>query len=695
MKKRRKTDRIFVFTIGAKMVTIVTLIVLVSLGSITALVSWLVRQDLQISAEDSNFESNRRSAAEAEEIFFKMRSDAQILIQMVTSAGTRSALARETSQFFFEQNPRIAALYFTHNGAEGSLVNEQFFIKREIDLSVEKSYLKTQDINVKRATYGETVVINAAPHFNTNLLAMFFPGRSGPQMILFSPDSLNTSFGSGVNQSYMINNFGDILIHSNYELVQSAVNIADHEFIRTIRTSTDRTKQSLIETDFGVTPLVTSVNFGFLWDAWNKVRQFAGPYILIAGEHIKYAYNFCADAVCNAFHIDRNYNKKIREQKADAEGKNQKEVRQFVAFTKISVGGCIVITSIEYNKVFEGIAATTRRNIYLTIAVMLFSVILIWFFSKSISIPLKVLAAAARTIEGGEFDVKLTPKGYDEIGVLTSSFQKMCSALGVFGRFTNRGIALQAMRGQIKPGGLPKHATIFFSDIREFTAKCEKFTTFYGFEASNYIVRWLNDYFTSMINCVEKTDGIIDKFIGDAVMAHWGTAYTAGSPRVDAFNCVKAALMMRKELYFMNKQRDKWDPANPPIRIGCGINTGMVTAGQLGSDMRMEYTVIGDPVNLASRIEALTKPLGADILISEDTWNLVGDKFVTEEMPPVTVKGKEKPVRIFAVVNFIGEEKGPQSLDEVRELLGLQAPELESVDVNADEKKYNIGGDKK
>ena len=194
-----------------------------------------------------------------------------------------------------------------------------------------------------------------------------------------------------------------------------------------------------------------------------------------------------------------------------------------------------------------------------------------------------------------------------------------------------------------------------------------------------------------MIDCVEKTNGVVDKFIGDAVMAHWGTAYTAGSPRKDAFNCVKAALMMRKALFFMNKERQVGDPANPPIRIGCGINTGIVTAGQLGSNRRMEYTVIGDPVNLASRIEALTKPLGADILISENTWNLVGDKFITEEMPPVTVKGKEKPVRIFAVINFAGEEKGPQDIDEVRSLLGIDPPDLEEVDVNTDEKKYKIG----
>jgi adenylate cyclase len=258
------------------------------------------------------------------------------------------------------------------------------------------------------------------------------------------------------------------------------------------------------------------------------------------------------------------------------------------------------------------------------------------------------------------------------------------------------------MRGEIKPGGLPKHATIFFSDIRAFTEKSENFTKEFGDGASEKIVRWLNDYFTRMVDCIEKTGGVVDKFIGDAVMAHWGTAYTSGSAAADAFNCVRAALMMRATLFKMNRDRKADDPGNPPIRIGCGINTGIVTAGQIGSEQRMEYTVIGDPVNLASRTEALNKPLGTDILITENTWELVRTRVVVEEMPPVRVKGKEKPVRLFAVVTLkeSGEKsgelrvkRGPETLAEVRALLGIRPPDLNAVDVNTEEKKYKIGSE--
>jgi adenylate cyclase len=365
----------------------------------------------------------------------------------------------------------------------------------------------------------------------------------------------------------------------------------------------------------------------------------------------------------------------------------------FGAFRKLSLANAAVITNAEYEVVFEGIAATTRRNLYLTGAVLCIAVLCIWFFSASISGPLKSLSEAAGRIKGGEFELDLTAKTHDEVGLLTESFVEMGRGLAererlrdAFGRFTNATIAERAMKGSLVLGGETKRVTIFFSDIRSFTAMSEKL------EPSE-VVEFLNDYMTRMVDCVDKTGGVVDKFIGDAVMAVWGAPLSAGSAAQDAFNCVKAALMMRSALRRFNEGRG--GEKNPVIRIGCGINTGDVVAGQIGSSRRMEYTVIGDAVNLASRTEALNKPLGTDILITEHTCALIGKHLVTEEMPAITVKGKEKPVRMFAVINIRTKEgilSGPGNLAELRRALGTRAPDLGKVDVNAEEQKYSIQG---
>jgi len=607
------------FSIGAKLITIISFIVIISLGSIIFLVSWLVSGDLQIQAEDNNFEANRLSSMAAQTVFDNIESNSMALIRTIISVGSGSIVAQDSTEFFFERNPQVASVFFVNNGRDELLLNDNFFQNLQVNPSLVETFRDANRTALRRAGAGETLLINAAPVFTAPVLALFYPIQNGSVGVLFSPMDLNDSFGHSINQSYLLNDRGDILIHGDFEIVKKAVNLADSDFIK------------------------------YIWNNPEKNAQ-----TLYTG----------------------------------AEG-----IRYFGAFTKLNIAGAVVVTEVEYNKIFEGIAATTRRNIYLTITVLSISIILIWFFSKSISVPLENLAVAAHKIEGGSFEVNLKPKGRDEIGVLTSSFLRMCKALSIFGRFTNRHIAVGAMRGEIKPGGFPKHATIFFSDIRDFTEISEEFTNAFPEEASDRIVQWLNHYFTQMVDCVERTNGVVDKFIGDALMAHWGTAYTSGSTRKDAYNCISSALMMRRALFRINKGRDKKNPGNPRIRIGCGINTGLVTAGQIGSDVRMEYTVTGDPVNLASRVESLNKTFGTDILITEETWKLVRKRFITEEMPSVTVKGKEKPVRIFAVINYAKATKGPKSLVRLRRILRIKAPDNLKLDTNVTEKKYKIIGD--
>jgi adenylate cyclase len=304
-----------------------------------------------------------------------------------------------------------------------------------------------------------------------------------------------------------------------------------------------------------------------------------------------------------------------------------------------------VITTIQRNIVFEGIQMTTMRNIYLTIAALFIAILFVYYFSNTISRPLKHLSAAAMKIENGRYDLNLQVKTQDETGVLTESFIAMGYALENFERFTNKAIVAMARKGKLSLGGAYKTATVCFAFIRDFSEMME------GFDAEE-VVEFVNDYLRLMVPCVTRTHGEIDKFLtqgGVIIMALWGTLETEGVEQ-DALNCIRSVLMMRAALRTLNERRRL--EGKHIIKMGSGVNTGELVSGQMGSNERMEYTVIGDTVNFAARVEGPNDAFDTDILITEDTWNLVGEHIITEEMPGFEVKGKEKPVRVFAVLNI-------------------------------------------
>ena len=349
---------------------------------------------------------------------------------------------------------------------------------------------------------------------------------------------------------------------------------------------------------------------------------------------------------------------------------------------------CTTVTLTSESSILKAINLTALRIITVSFAVFFLAIMIIRFFSRSLTNPIEDLVSATESIDRGEYNIRLRPRTKDEIGYLTDRFANMAGGLAernrlmtTFTKFVNKDIAEKAANGQLSLGGEDKNATVFFSDIRSFTAMSEKMT-------APEVVEFLNDYFTRMVDCVNRTNGIVDKFIGDAVMAVWGAATTNGSPEEDAWAAVKAALMMRIALYHFNENQIKH--GRNPIKIGCGINSGPIVAGQIGSEDHMNYTVIGDTVNLASRTEALNKPFATDILITENTYLLVKDKIIAEEMPGVHVKGKTDPIKMYAVVNARGI-KGPKDIHKLREFLGWDEPELDKVNTDEEEKKYKIG----
>jgi adenylate cyclase len=189
-------------------------------------------------------------------------------------------------------------------------------------------------------------------------------------------------------------------------------------------------------------------------------------------------------------------------------------------------------------------------------------------------------------------------------------------------------------------------ATILFSDIVGFTSLTEN-------ADPEALVRQLNEYLSRMTAAVFEHGGTLDKFIGDAVMAVWGNVRSGGKAE-DTKMAARAALAMRRELKILN---DKWFAQGiAPFAIGIGINQGDVLGGNIGSQEKADPTVIGDAVNLASRLEGLTRTYGADILLGPTATEFVGDEFHVRSVARVQVKGKTEPVEITTLIGARDDE---------------------------------------
>ena len=224
---------------------------------------------------------------------------------------------------------------------------------------------------------------------------------------------------------------------------------------------------------------------------------------------------------------------------------------------------------------------------------------------------------------------------------------------GTLARYMTKEVADQLIsNADALLGGQLKQATILFSDIRSFTTISEH-------AGPQETVSMLNEYFTVMVDILFCHGGILDKYIGDALLAVFGAPFSTGR---DADQALHSAIEMMRALKELNARRRS--EMKQPINIGIGINTDEVLVGNIGSLKRMDYTVIGDGVNLASRLESATKYYGANIIISAYTRSTLTDKYLLREIDLIKVKGKTKPVAIYEVLDFHDEKSFPHA-DEI------------------------------
>ena len=322
-------------------------------------------------------------------------------------------------------------------------------------------------------------------------------------------------------------------------------------------------------------------------------------------------------------------------------------VAYFGAYDHSSFGPSVIVQAPQ-SVVLEPVRKVRRMAFVRTAQVISAAFFLIFLFSMRLTNPIERLVTVTRAVASGDFEVKSDVHTHDEVGELANSFDTMVTGLkerdkirNVLNKFHGSHVAEDLMKGDLQLGGSNKEVTVFFSDIRDFTKFSEGHTP-------EEVVGMLNEYFGIMVGIITVNHGIVDKFVGDAIMAVWGAPNSSGE---DQFFALKACIEMRTALAQLNERR--LARGKTEIRIGMGLHTGRAISGTIGSDERMEYTVIGDTVNLAARIEASTKSFGTDLLVSQSIRASESEKYIYELAGEAEVKGKSEPIRMYKVRGYI------------------------------------------
>lgn len=299
----------------------------------------------------------------------------------------------------------------------------------------------------------------------------------------------------------------------------------------------------------------------------------------------------------------------------------------------------LIITPLD--EFIGGVKITQRNTLLICLLILALSIVLIALISKRIATPINSLSGQADRITNFDLEpVEEVKSGIEEIQRLQFSISRMRQSLISFGKFVPKRLVKKLVDkgAEVKIGGRKKQISIFFSDIANFTTISETYP-------AEKLVLHLSEYFNELTEIIIESNGTVDKYIGDSIMAFWG------SPQQDNhhyLNCCLSALLCQRRLVDLNR---KWSfEKKPELHTRIGIHTGEAIVGNMGSEERMNYTLLGDGVNLAARLEGTNKVYGTHIIVSDATVRHLHEHAVVRPLDIVAVKGKNEGVTIYELV---------------------------------------------
>ena len=287
-----------------------------------------------------------------------------------------------------------------------------------------------------------------------------------------------------------------------------------------------------------------------------------------------------------------------------------------------------------------------KETLFTFVVLVLLGLVILGRYSQNLKRILAIQVEAMDDIAKGEYHTQVPVVSNDEFGIIAAKTNDMATGLKErdfcelsFGKYVTPEVSDKILKGEISLEGELSEATILFCDLRGYTSFVER-------KDPEEVVRFLNAYFTEMHDVIRRHNGIVLQYIGDVIEAVFGApVHEPNHPQM----AVLAALEMRKRLEALNTKRE--EVGEDPVRHGIGIHTGVVLAGSVGSPERLVYAMVGDAVNLASRIQDLTKKFATDILISLATKELLrDDKFQLISLGQTAIRGKSEEIEIFSVL---------------------------------------------